>query len=345
MLEGSKWEEMLKMAAQLAAAAPDAHPPAALIRQLMALNAPFAGRVALPILAELECDPVAHALRQELCRLSTENLDLRLRIEAGLALGELGDLIRYENCIGPHGAYRVPTTDNWVPIDISRSKACQPFLMAFAPVTNAEYRLFAESGGYDRQNSAMEAYWGSGDSLKWFHENARHPPHRPFWSRWYGTGAAQPVNHVTLWEAQAYCRWLNAQVADPAHCFRLPTAIEWLIAARGNSNSPYPWGDEPPTPEHGNFDETMLNVPSPVGVFPKGDRLIGNKRLTDLRGNVSEWASPWKPEELTVQAQDRKVDWWLKGGAYHLLSHWESLDSMSNLNFSKGGFRIINVPI
>ena len=89
---------------------------------------------------------------------------------------------------------------------------------------------------------------------------------------------AQPVVGVTLADARAYCAWVGR---------RLPTEAEWEKAARGPQGQLYPWGDEPPTCELGNYNKCGMVARAP-GVLHAGQSPYG---ALDMAGNVIEWTS------------------------------------------------------
>lgn len=104
-----------------------------------------------------------------------------------------------------------------------------------------------------------------------------------------GTGS-WPVTDVTYDDAESYAKWAGK---------RIPTHQEWQKAARGFSDTKYPWGDYW-DPERGNFSKRLHNV----GSF-KGDLSV--YQVMDLGGSVAEWTFlENKKEKKTL----------LKGGAY-----------------------------
>jgi formylglycine-generating enzyme required for sulfatase activity len=114
-----------------------------------------------------------------------------------------------------------------------------------------------------------------------------------------------PVANVSWHDAVAFCEWLSRETSRP---FRLPTEAEWEKAARGTDGRLYPWGNEPPTPELCNFDESDIGYTTPVGRYsPQGDSPYG---CADMAGNVCEWTQslyrgyPYDPadgrEELEI---------------------------------------------
>ena len=81
-----------------------------------------------------------------------------------------------------------------------------PFRIAARPVTNAQYREYAEDGG------KAPRYWKRIDGV--WHERR--------FGHWRSLEPDEPVRHVSWDEAQAYCRWAGR---------RLPTEAEWQFAS------------------------------------------------------------------------------------------------------------------
>ena len=178
---------------------------------------------------------------------------------------EHGDEFGWDNELDPHEAF-VPefAIDNY-------------------NVTNRDYLLFMQAGGY-----ANESLW-SDEAWAWKKkERIEHPT---FWQRsgnlWtYRTmfGDVQlpldwPV-YVSHAEATAYAKWLGR---------KLPTEEQFHRAAFGTSDERvernYPWGNEAPSERYGNFDFAHWD-PSPVGSYPRGASAFG---VHDIVGNGWEW--------------------------------------------------------
>jgi len=158
------------------------------------------------------------------------------------------------------------------------------FVIDSTPVTNAEFLQFVAAGGYGRRELWDEADW------TWKERTGlRHPT---FWTLrdgvWryrtvldelrFGTARDWPV-YVSLAEARAFARWRGG---------RLPTEAEFHRAAYGTpggAERSFPWGDEAPRPEHGNFHFAYWS-PVPVGSHPAGASAWG---VHELVGNGWEW--------------------------------------------------------
>jgi len=98
--------------------------------------------------------------------------------------------------------------------------------------------------------------------------------------------ARHPVNCVTWFDADAFCRDLGK---------RLPSEEEWEWAARGRDRgTAFPWGDLPPGDRacwdgEGNaLGRGERAGTCPVASFPAGDSPGG---VSDLAGGVREWTA------------------------------------------------------
>ncbi|MBA3528861.1 MAG: ergothioneine biosynthesis protein EgtB [Propionibacteriaceae bacterium] len=160
------------------------------------------------------------------------------------------------------------------------------FVIDTAPVTCGAFVEFIESGGYH------EPRWWSAPG--WEHRQQATLSAPRFWERadggWVRTRfgvreqlpAAEPVMHVSFYEAEAYAAWAGR---------RLPTEAEWEKAARHDPASGrsrrYPWGDCNPGPQHANLAPQHLR-PAEVGAYPAGASPLG---VHQMIGDVWEWTS------------------------------------------------------
>jgi iron(II)-dependent oxidoreductase len=158
----------------------------------------------------------------------------------------------------------------------------RPFHIARTPVTNAEYRVFVEAGGYSRREwwSDEGWTWRSGEGLvapKYWVKQDRDWAQRRF-DRVVALRPAEPVIHVSWHEAQAYCRYAKR---------RLPTEAEWEYAASWDAGvrpkRRYPWGSQLPDAARANLESAGI---AGVGACPSGDAASGCRQMI---GNVWEW--------------------------------------------------------
>jgi len=245
------------------------------------------------------------------------------RAALGLALGRLGDprlgmakpdrWVRFAPGEFTMGSETHGDDDNRPAHRVALSRG---FWLGRYPVTNQEYGEFVADGGYCRREWWSEEAWGwlgLKDSAfdAWYQQLKRNntfistksvvtPGSEPrFWDDPRFNGPNQPAVGVNWHEAQAYCNWLTARMAQNPPPFwpergqvRLPSEAEWEYAARGDAERIYPWGDGPPDGQRANFNrEGSLGVTSAIGVYPAGATPQG---LYDMAGNVREWcADPW----------------------------------------------------
>ncbi|MBV8154290.1 MAG: SUMF1/EgtB/PvdO family nonheme iron enzyme, partial [Candidatus Eremiobacteraeota bacterium] len=137
------------------------------------------------------------------------------------------------------------------------------------PVTNRQWMAFVRDGG------PLPAFWIESDGgfkLLGAWEILPMLEAAPVW--------------VTNEQARAYAAWSGR---------RLMTEAEYQRAGYATPHGderPYPWGDEAPAPEHGNFAFQSWDV-VPVGSHPAGDSAFG---VAELIGNGWEHtATPFGP--------------------------------------------------
>ncbi|MFA5624999.1 MAG: SUMF1/EgtB/PvdO family nonheme iron enzyme, partial [Bradymonadales bacterium] len=114
-----------------------------------------------------------------------------------------------------------------------------------------------------------------------------------------------PINYVTWWDAESYCKWASSKG-------RLPTEAEWEYAAKGHNDMRFVWGEHCPKFWNGEYCsepdsilETMLlancekdyckdpfEYTNPVNT----EKLSSNMSefgVMGMTGNVREWTMDW----------------------------------------------------
>lgn len=130
-----------------------------------------------------------------------------------------------------------------------------------------------------------------------------------------------PAAGLSWTQSKTYCEWAGK---------RLPTEAEWEKSARGTDGRKYPWGNDEPRCEYGNYgtnyNECEYNEEfytlTPVAMFPAGASPYG---ALDMVGNVEEWTA----------------DGFDPGVGYHDLptENPTGIDSENGRAFRGGGFQ------
>jgi formylglycine-generating enzyme required for sulfatase activity len=179
--------------------------------------------------------------------------------------------------------------------------------------------------------------------------NAREPAS---WGDGRFNNPVQPVVGVSLFEAQAYCRWLSHQCGKTV---RLPSEAEWEVAARGGGQRGVNWpgdGPEGPNVNTANSLDTKVRSITPVGAFPHG-RTNG---LVDMCGQVWEWTtSAWTADKIhedqvnDTLANDDLAERAVRGGSWDLPSQFCRAAIRLGLRpvsrYHDLGFRLLVCPI
>ena len=125
------------------------------------------------------------------------------------------------------------------------------FLIDRYPVTNSQYYDFLTASGYrPSDTSGYLSHWQSGI---------------------FKQGQDKyPVVNLSYEDMSAYARWAGK---------RLPSQVEWQLAAQGTDKRKWPWGND----FHATYCNNSFNRLTPVDAFPKGQSPYG---VMDMVGNV-----------------------------------------------------------
>lgn len=137
------------------------------------------------------------------------------------------------------------------------------YQLASRPVTNGEYLEFIDAGGYGRPDLWLSDGWAAVQERRWkaplYWIEIDGQWHEMTLSGVRPVNPAEPVCHVSYYEADAYARWRDA---------RLPTEAEWECAAADQAID-------------GNFVESGIYHPRPAASETDGQ----------WYGDVWEWTS------------------------------------------------------
>lgn len=141
----------------------------------------------------------------------------------------------------------------------------QQFELASRLVTNAEFLAFMEDGGYRRPELWLSLGWNAVKEKGWdaplYWEKRDGKWHTMTLAGMTELVPAEPVCHVSLFEADAYARWSGT---------RLPTEEEWETASST-------------LPLSGNFVESEMFHVAPLASSASG------VQLAQMFGDVWEW--------------------------------------------------------
>jgi formylglycine-generating enzyme required for sulfatase activity len=256
-----------------------------------------------------------------------------------------------------------PDLNTWVPINLpplgEERGGASGFWIARYPVTNHQFALFKDAGGYEEPR-----YWDGERSEAWKWRITEHNAdwrgkdrvtQPEYWDdpRFGKSRRGYPVVGVSWYEALAYCAWLSellerrqaGEELAPAHLalvaglpedaarVRLPTGEEWETAAGGGEGDRYPWGTEFHE-SRANTGEDSIRGTTPVGMYPSGRSPAG---VWDMGGNVWEWMA--SEEEIKP----------LRGGSWGDLRGLARVREQSGFNPGGSdffvGLRVVSSPV
>ncbi len=282
-------------------------------------------------------------LRQRLIRIFTENLlPPRERADAGFVLGPLGDP-REGVCTLPPlwvelegGTFRMGSDEGEDREKPPHEVELSPFKISKYPITNAQFEMFMNGGGYQNEK------WWSNDG--WDYRQKENWEEPRLWRNENLNLPNQPVVGVSWFEAEAFCAWLTEkskeQKENGKQIVRLPAEAEWEFAARGKDGRKFPWGNDEPTPEHANYGK-MINRPTAIGIYSRG---VTPEGIFDLAGNVWEWCLDWYDEKYYAECKKKGVVKDSRGPEKGALRVQRGGSYYSQPEALRGGLRLMNYP-
>ena len=153
-----------------------------------------------------------------------------------------------------------------------RHRALVPaFSLSNRLITNGEYLAFMEAGGYTRPEFWLSLGWTTVNEQRWQAPLYWVERDGAWWnftlSGFRPVNEAEPVTHVSYFEADAYANWDGA---------RLPTEFEWERAAAD-------------LPIEGNFVDNERFHPAPANGDGSPLNRNGADSLQQMFGDVWEW--------------------------------------------------------
>ena len=188
----------------------------------------------------------------------------------------------------PRGGF-VPPAEQW-----AHDEPVPEFEIDAQPVTWQQFAEFALDGGYD------DVRWWSEDGARWLQAGAHRTPrdveqlrHGVLLQRFgqlVRAPAGEAASMLGWYEAQAWCAWAGR---------RLPTEVEWELAASQGASRGVTWGDVPEWmagrarawPGGPAVDDAVMRVQRGVAWFeprrlvhPKARRFVGPERDDGFAG-------------------------------------------------------------
>lgn len=215
----------------------------------------------------------------------------------------------------PEGRVSIAAADFVMPSETSNEAAStagsvhvDAFCMDRTEVTLGAYRACAEAGACGAPPTEVRGPEFQGSEA--------------FWSQFCtanGSDETHPVNCVDWHEAQRFCVWAGG---------RLPSEVEWELAAHGATRRRFPWGEAPPSAQRVNacdvscaamgerlgrslggrieFDDGW-GATNPVEAFTFG---ATPERVYGMGDNVAEWVEDlFVPDANPPQHVVRGADW------------------------------------
>jgi gamma-glutamyl hercynylcysteine S-oxide synthase len=239
------------------------------------------GRYALPLRPQIAAGLPAHLLATA-----------QSRLEQQMAIVPAGDVV-----VEPHLTVDEPISDAEIVAAHGQKVHVEATLLDRFAVTNRQFQIFVNAGGYDQMTLWDAAIWpavvdfvdATGHQGPRYWQHGRFPPGK----------ADHPVVGISWYEASAYARWVGK---------RLPTDAEWLkagcspvqLSPTSHVQRRFPWGNSMDR-NRANLWGTGAADTTTVDDYGSGASVGG---ICQLIGNVWEWTAA--DFELPAQPKKRR---------------------------------------
>ncbi|MDY6845288.1 MAG: SUMF1/EgtB/PvdO family nonheme iron enzyme, partial [Thermodesulfobacteriota bacterium] len=222
----------------------------------------------------------------------------------------------------PGGHYLVGIKNPTLEEQDERKVPTESFYIGEYPVINAIFKIFVEKTGYktsaekagygevfegktkciiDKQTGRKSLIFNRGivckivDGACWQHPSG---PESSIENK-----DNHPVVQVSIEDARAFAAWTGK---------RLPSEVEWEIAAKGNNGRIFPWGNEWEK-DYCNYEDSLNADTTSVDLYQDLSRSPFG--ICDLLGNVLEWTSTLY-EQTTKNSPPKEKHYIIKGGSF-----------------------------
>jgi formylglycine-generating enzyme required for sulfatase activity len=211
----------------------------------------------------------------------------------------------------------------------------QRYWIARYPVTNAQYALFMEAGGYTVERWWTWQGWEVRQQAGWAEPG--------FWANPMFGGADHPVVGVSWHEAAAFCLWLSEATGE---AIMLPTEAQWQYAAQGDDGRAFAWGNDWDCKRCNNsVDPCRSEHTTPVTAYEGSDKGDSPFDVSDMTGNVWEWCLS-DYYDGTNDRESHAANRTLRGGSWNIdgigtFCVDTRIGYIPDVRASNAGFRII----
>jgi serine/threonine protein kinase len=177
-----------------------------------------------------------------------------------------------------------------------RVRLTKPFYLGVHEVTVGQFRRFVRDTGYATDVERSGVGGGAFRDGKW----VLRPEH--VWSTpgAWSVSEEQPVVHMKVDDAEAFCKWLRAEEDVE---YALPTDVQWEYAARSGTQKLYYSGDDPTALRSIAWTQETC-PPGQKHPQPVGGKACNAFGLHDTLGNVWEFcADGYAPGPSSAELQ------------------------------------------